>query len=320
MKEWKYAELITEIATRIYLDDIEKIERNYRHIFKTGVNQEIDVCVFLKNGTKIAFEVRYRKGNQGSGWIHEVYGKYENEEFAHVWICTFGECDLARTAIKVVDYRKIGWRNININGEYKESNRPIIETEAIQILPHGIELTINSEKYKDLKFLGLNEKGEEVEIDFKKQIIEDSKKIIENNFKQFNRISLFENEVHLKLDNVETNLNNGNNIIKVAIPIKHITFCDYLSQKFEIEDYKKNNDENIMIVSKNKSIFITNKKFVIDLSYIGRLKDDNTILNNSFIINVSEIPKEYRNTRNIKFINTDGKEDIKICKIIGYKK
>ena len=75
-----------------------------------------------------------------------------------------------------------------------------------------------------------------------------------------------------------------------------------------------------MIVSKNNSIFITNKKFVIDLSYIGRLKNENTIFKNSIIINVDEIPEEYRNTKNIKFINMDGKEDIKVYKIIGYKK
>lgn len=176
MKEWKYAELITEIANRIYLDDIEKIKRNYRYKFKSGVNQEIDVCVFLKNGKKIVFEVRDRDGNQGSDWIHEVYGKYENEDFDYVWVCTFGSCDLASTATKVIDYRKIGWRNININGEYRGSNKPIILTDAIQIIPEEIELTINGQKYKDLKAIGLNDKGENVEINLKDQIIEESKK------------------------------------------------------------------------------------------------------------------------------------------------
>lgn len=320
MKNGKYAELITDIANRIYLDNIEKIIRNYRCRFKSGVTKEIDVCVFLKDGKKIAFEVRDRQGNQSSRWAEQVYGKYEGEEFDYVWICTFGNCNLSSSAIKVADYRKIGWRNININGEYKESNKPIVETEAIQIIPETIELTINGELYKELKAEGINERGEKIDIDLKKQIIKDAKKIIENNFEKFNRISFFENIIDFQIDNIDTNLSKGNNIVKVLIPIEHIIFCDYLSKKFEIEDHNKRNDENILIVSKNNSIFITNKKFVIDLSYIGRLKNENTIFKNSIIINVDEIPEEYRNTKNIKFINMDGKEDIKVYKVVGYKK
>lgn len=87
----------------------------------------------------------------------------------------------------------------------------------------------------------------------------------------------------------------------------------------ELKDYKKVNNENIIITSKNNSIFITNKRLVIDLSYIGKLRDKNTILDSNFAVNIEEIPIEYRNTKKIKFINSEGKEDMKVYKIIGYK-
>ena len=115
IKDGKYAEILTEIAEHIYQKNIIKTKKRY--ILKTpdGNNREIDMVVTLKNGDKIAFEVRDRKGKQGVEWIDQVIGKYKNTEFSKIWICTFGDCNLSKDAIRALKYNKIGWRNIDIN-------------------------------------------------------------------------------------------------------------------------------------------------------------------------------------------------------------
>lgn len=318
MEKWRYAELVTDWAARVYMEDVKEIKRNYRYVFKTGVCQEIDVCVFLKNGNKIAFEVRDRKGKQGSDWIHQVMGKYHNEDFEYIWICTFDECDLSSTAIKVVNYRKIGWLNINVNGNFTESSKPISEVHAIQIVRDRVELYINGDKYSKLIMEGRNQNGEIEQINVTDKVIDNIKEIIKSQFKEYNKFCSIEINFDINLKDMNTNLNKDKNDIKVVVPFEHVEFYDYLSNKFEISGNSEN-DKGVIISSKEQSIFITDKKLVINLGYISKIKNENMILDDIIKINIKEIPTEYRDTNKIKFINIEGKEEINVYKILGYK-
>ena len=133
IKDGKYAEIINEIAEHIYRDNIETTQRRAKILFPDGNKREIDLLVKLKNGEEIVFEVRDRKGNQGVDWVDQVIGKYKNTRFAKIWICTFGNCNLSKDAIRTLKYNNIGWRNISINSE-DITNKPVLFINAIKAL------------------------------------------------------------------------------------------------------------------------------------------------------------------------------------------
>ena len=316
IKDGKYAELINEIAEHIYQDNIKSTDRRAIVIFPDGNKREIDLLVTLKNGQEIAFEVRDRRGNQGIDWVDKVIGKYKNTHFSKIWICTFGDCNLSKNAIRSLKYNNIGWRNININDE-DISNKPVLFINAIKTIDDDSEMYINGEKYQELILKCMNQRGKSFDVSLRKKILQDIKSILETNFDNYLDHNSIDYKTTIDLGSLPTNLGKSTLEIKIKLPLVHYSFYDYFSENYVISNDDK---ENYLLATKNKSFFITDNCIVINFSFLSNLRNKGYIISNHFLTDMTVIPKKYRNKNKIRIIDVDGNSQDTLMKIVGYKK
>lgn len=315
-KDGKYAEIINEIAEHIYQDNIQATERRAKILFPDGNKREIDLLVKLKNKDEIVFEVRDRDGNQGVDWIDQVIGKYKNTNFSKIWICTFGDCYLTKDAIRTLNYNNIGWRNIDVRDDNSISNNPVLFLNAIKTIDDESSLEINGEKYNTLMISCLDDHGNSFDIALREQVLEEIKKIISTNFDYYLDKSCIKYETTIDITGIENNFEVSTLNIKITLPLIHYTLCDYFSESYDIS----NNQENDYLIStKNKSIFITEEYIVLNFSYLSKLRDEGYIISDHYTLNISTIPKKYQKKNKIKIIDIDGNSQDKLLKVIGYK-
>ena len=315
-KDGKYAEIINQIAEHIYRDDIDNSQRRSKVVFPDGNEREIDLLVKLKNGDEIVFEVRDRKGNQGVDWVDQVIGKYQKTNFKTVWICTFGDCDLTKDAIRSLKYNNIGWRNISINSDEEIPNMPIILIDAIKVVYDELVLTINENEYRELMVEGIDENGNSISISLKQQMLEEISNIVKNDFDKFLNSNYINYETTIDIPGINNNLNSSTLRIKMVLPLMHYTLCDYFSEKYDISN---NNEEEYLLATRNKSVFIADDCIVFNSTYLSYLRENGYIVSNHFLINIKAIPKKYRLKNVIKIIDVDGNSHYKVIKVIGYK-
>lgn len=316
IKDGKYAEIINEIAEHIYHDNIEKTEKRAKVLFPDGNKREIDLLVTLKNKDKIVFEVRDRTGNQGVEWIDQVIGKYKNAFFSKVWICTFGDCYLTKDAIRTLKYNNIGWRNIDINNNDDVSNVPVLFIDAIKTIDDDSDMEINGEKYKELMLGCIDEKGNTFDISLRKQLLQEIKEIIAADFEHYLDKSYIEFNKTINIGDLENNVNSSILKIKITLPLVHYNLCDYFSENYIVSD----NDENDYLLStKNKSIFVTDEYIVLNFSYLSNLRKEGYIISSHYLLKMNSIPERYRGKNKIKIIDVDGNSQDTLLKVIGYK-
>ena len=142
----KEAEKLTEIIIHLYGNTIEKTECNYKWHSNANILRETDVCVLLKNGDKIAFEVRDRHGVQKIDWIDSVIGKYKDSPFSSIWVCTHNNCRLSREAIKQLNAHNIKW--LPIISVDSDNDEIIASFPAIK--PLFEEMIIENVNYKNV--------------------------------------------------------------------------------------------------------------------------------------------------------------------------
>ncbi len=315
-KDGKYAEIINEIAEHIYQDNIQTTERRAKILFPDGNKREIDLLVKLKNKDEIVFEVRDRDGNQGVDWIDQVIGKYKNINFSKIWICTFGDCYLTKDAIRTLNYNNIGWRNIDVRDDNSISNNPVLFLNAIKTIDDESSLEINGEKYNTLMISCLDDRGISFDISLREQVLEEIKKIISTNFDYYLDKSCIKYEATIDITGIENNFEVSTLNIKITLPLIHYTLCDCFSESYDI----LNNQENDYLIStKNKSIFITEEYIVLNFSYLSNLRDEGYIISDHYTLNISSIPEKYRKKNKIKIIDINGNSQDKLLKVVGYK-
>lgn len=298
-KKGQYAEIMTECAEHIYRESISKTVRNYFFTSSEGTRREVDVCTILTSGEKIAFEVRDRKSVQSIDWVDQVIGKYLNSPFSAVWLCTFDGCSLSSEAIKKLQHYNIGWRDFTLLNECNCNEKPIIIVRGIEIEPSNCVITVNEEVYSDVE---VTFRKDDEPISFIKWKTDECKKIIKDNFRVFDNIQYISDEYKLDLSGIENNIESKIVTIKVKIFFKHINYVDYFNEEYNVID---NNNENILVSTRNKSIFVTNDTLAINFGYLSGLHEE-AILDNSFIINLDALPEKFRKINNIKFMDISG--------------
>lgn len=316
VKDGKYAEIINEIAEHIYQDNIEKTERRAKILFPDGNKREIDLLVTLKNKKQIVFEVRDRKGNQSVEWVDQVIGKYKNTNFSKVWICTFGECNLTKDAIRTLKYNNIGWRNININNDGDFSVKPVLLLDAIKPIDDDSSMIINRENYKELMLGCIDKNGNVFDVSLRNLLLQKIKESIISNFDNFLDKNCIEFNTTIDINNLENNFNSSILKINIVLPLIHFSICDYFSENYVISD---NDKKDYLLVTKNKSIFITDEYIVLNFSYLSNLRNEGYIISDHYLLNINSIPKEYREKNKIKIIDIDGNSKDVLLKVIGYK-
>lgn len=261
--------------------------------------------------------MRDRNGNQGVEWIDQVIGKYKNTDFAKIWVCTFGNCNLSKDAIRALKYNNIGWRNIEIcNNEKLEKDIPILSIDALKIIDDDTKMLINDEEYKDLMIYGKNEQNEVVEISLRMQIINEIKKILSSDIDNFIDKSNIEYEMDIELENIENNFNTNKLHIKINLPIIHHKLFDFFSESYVV---RNNEIPSKLLTTKNNSIFITDDCIVLNFSFLENLRLEGYLISNHYILNIKAIPEEYRKTNEIKIIDVEGNSKDVLTKVIGYK-
>lgn len=315
-KDGKYAEIINEIAEHIYRDNIKTTQRRAKVLFPDGNKREIDLLVKLKNGEEIVFEVRDRKGNQGVDWVDKVIGKYKNTKYAKIWICTFGDCNLSKDAIRALTYNNIGWRNININNE-NITSKPVLFINAIKTLDDDSDIEINGEKYKELMMGCMDQDGNIFDISLRNQLLMEIKSVIANDFDRYLDKNCIEYKTVIDISGLENNLNSSILDIKIILPLLHYNLCDYFSEKYIISN---NDKDNYLLATKNKSFFITEEYIVLNFSYLANLRKDGYIISNHYLMDMTCIPEKYRKKSKMRIIDVDGNSQDTLMKVVGYKK
>lgn len=316
VKDGKYAEIINEIAEHIYHDNIEKTEKRAKVLFPDGNKREIDLLVTLKNKDKIVFEVRDRTGNQGVEWVDQVIGKYKNTCFSKVWICTFGDCYLTKDAIRTLKYNNIGWRNIDINNNDDISNDPVLFINAIKTVDDDSDMEINGEKYKELMLGCIDGKGNAFDISLREQLLQEIKEIIAADFDHYLDKSYIEFNITINIGDLENNFNSSILKIKINLPLVHYNLCDYFSENYIVSD---NAENDYLLLTKNKSIFVTDKYIVLNFSYLSNLRNEGYIISSHYLLKMNSIPEKYRNKNKMRIIDVDGNCQDTLLKVIGYK-
>lgn len=315
-KDGKYAEIINEIAEHIYQDNIKSTERRAKVLFPDGNIRELDLLVTLNNNEQIVFEVRDRVGNQGVDWIDQVIGKYKNTKYSKIWVCTFGQCNLSKAAIKSLKYNNIGWRNIEIMDAKNFSSEPILYINALKIVYDESEMLINGEKYRKLILGCVDGNGNKVSVSLKDLIFNDIKSFISKDFNEFKNKNNMIFQTQLNINNLENNFNSSVLNISISVPLVHYDIFDYFSEKYIISN---NNEDGHLLSTENKTIFINDDYLIINFSFLANLREKDYIISNHFILNVKAVPKEYRSKNKIKIIDIDGNSQDVLLKVLGYK-
>lgn len=310
-KKGQYAEIMAEYAEHIFGDSVVKTERNYHYIAPEGTRREVDVCANLKDGRKIAFEVRDRKSTQSIDWIDQIVGKYATAPFDEVWVCTFDGCELSKEAIKKLDYHKIGWRDFTMLSESNSDNRPVVMVEGIKICREDIEIFVDEKKFRKL-CIKMNTEEEMFELG--DALLKDLKGKIKENFELFKKenVAIFEQKFDLRLS--ENNFDKEFIDVRAEIPLQHVVFVDYLDETYSVVN---NGSESTLVTSKNKSVFVADDALVVDFGYLGRISVD-TILSPNMIIVTENIPSKYKNAiKELKIIDVSGEHRYSPTSIYG---
>ena len=311
LKKGQYAEIMTEYAEHIYRASVSETKRNYMFKSPEGTMREVDICTTLTSGERIAFEVRDRHSTQGIDWIDQVIGKYNDSDFKYVWICTFDGCKLSKDAIKKLEYHHIGWRDFQLLNEFAMEENPIIMISGIELLKDEIVVRIGNEVYQDVRFQMTEDSDKESYIDIAIGICTS---IIQSNFHQFDEINIFTYTHEQNLNGIKHNFDDEVIKIEIEIHLKHTIFVDYFDEKYIVNN---NQNEEILLSTNDKSIFITNDTLIINFGYICDLMETG-IIDSNFLINLQTIPEEYRNNLNkVKFVDVSGKGNCIPMKMYG---
>lgn len=315
----KYAEIINELAEHIYNNKILKTQRRAKIKFPDGNIREIDLLVILKNQEQIVFEVRDRKGNQGVDWIDQVIGKYKDTSFSKIWICTFGKCSLSKDAIRALTYNNIGWRNIDVGESelnFNNNKEPVLKLHAVKIYNEECIMKVNNEVYREVELKGINSNKEDVSIYLKENLLDDIRNDIKINFDNYLNINNVVYKTRIEMSGIENNFNKNSIDVEINLPISHYIIYDYFNEEY----YINNNSENDTLLStNNKSIFISNDNIILNFSYLSNLEKEGYIVADHYVLNIQAIPQKFRDKNKIKIIDVDGNSNRVIKKVVGYK-
>ena len=103
--------------------------------------------------------------------------------------------------------------------------------------------------------------------------------------------------------------------VELTMPLRYKVFVDFFNENYII---KNNKQEDILLSSQDKSIFITKDTMAINFSYFYAF-DESIILDNRFRINLASLPVEYRNIPKVKFMDVKGEGKIIPMKMYGLK-
>lgn len=313
IKKGEYAEIMTKYAEHIFRESVSSVETNVKVTAPDGTVREIDVITTLTSGEKFAFEVRDRKTVQGIDWIDQVVGKYAILEFDFVWICTFDGCSLSSNAIKKLNFHSIGWRDFTLLSENTYGRPPILLVEGIELIEDDCKITVNNELYKDVEYI-MFEKGKPV------SLMNDIKcicsNIIQTNFRDFDKIDEFIYEDKRLLHGIVNNFDSDTVTIKAIIPLRHTVYVDYINEEYTV---KNNEEQEILLSTKNKSVFITGDTLVINFEYLASVTE-HSILDNSCLINLNILPEVRKGIKKIKFIDAGGEGKFIPMKLYGIRK
>lgn len=313
MNKGKYAEYLNYIVEQIHSNNIKEIHLNYELISIEGLKREVDLFVITNDGDQIVYEVRNRASTQGVDWIDQVIGKYIHEEIDKYWIVTFDNCELSKDAIVKLSYHNIGWRNFVLLNKLN-SKIPVVTMNTLLPVYTEMKISIDNEDYKDLMFdLQHNGIRETVSLERFLQMS------LTNELKKNIEPLMNANHIDLDLDSLLASVGVGFDsekpTSKIRIPLVQKTYTDYIDEYYIVD----NDDEKYkLICSENKTVFVYNGTLMIDMKFISELNETKEI-STSFLLNVNEIKKYVRDTKNIKAINT-GPKDVSIMKVFGLNK
>ena len=182
---------------------------------------------------------------------------------------------------------------------------------GIELLKDEIVVRIGNEVYQDVRFQMTEDSDKESYIDIAIGICTS---IIQSNFHQFDEINIFTYTHEHNLNGIKHNFDDEVIKIEIEIPLKHTIFVDYFDEKYIVNN---NQNEEILLSTNDKSIFITNDTLIINFGYICDLMETG-IIDSNFLINLQTIPEEYRNNLNkVKFVDVSGKGNCIPMKMYG---
>lgn len=310
----KHAEELVELVEHLYRDNIDKTTKNYKWRDKCGASRETDLFVLLKDGKKIAFEVRDRQRVQSIDWIDQVVGKYKDSEFDLIWICTHNKCTLSRDAVKKLNENKIGWRKIT--SSKMENEIKVAEFTYVELDWDNLETSLK-EKFKDIVIVYQNtQTKEQFELKLTDIIKQQLMEVLEHEELGCSRLNFLEGTLEVD-HNLFQNIDSDDNFIHYIIPIVYNTFFDYFNEKVEIKDIDEN---EFVLKSKLNTIFMkSDGTLCINLS-INQIFEGLMLTNNFKIYkeNIKKLVPIFNNT--VRFIKTHEGTGIVPLKIWGYNK
>ena len=174
------------------------------------------------------------------------------------------------------------------------------------------QLSVDGEIYQDLQYSFLPN-GEPVS--YIKMQSEQVKAAIQINFAQFMQLDSVTIAERIPIGGIDNNFGKEFGETELTIPLRHKVFVDYFDERYVI---KNNQQEDMLLSSREKSIFITNDTMAINFSYFYSF-DENIVLDNHFLINLSSLPAEYRDIHKVKFMDVKGEGKIIPMKMYGLK-
>ena len=310
-KKGQYAELMAEYTEHIFRDEVSKTERNYKFLAPEGALREVDVCTTLLSGEMIALESRDRKSTQSIDWIDQIIGKYIDSPFAKKWVCTFDGCKLSSEAIKKLEHYNIGWRdftlmNDNLNG------KPILTVYGVVIDMANSSLLVNGEAYQDLQY-SYDQNG--TAISYKEMHFEMIDAEIRKDFSVIKQKDFLTIKETVTLGGIHNNIDKEEIEIELTHPLRHKVYVDFFDESYVVRNDK---EEDVLLSSKNKSVFITKDTLVINFSYLYSF-EENVIMDRFVRIDLSSLPEEYRNINKVKFVDVEGEGKVIPMKLYGLK-
>ena len=150
----KRQDILIEMARNLYKGNLDYIYRDYTWFGVEDDERTTDLCIELKNGRKIAFEMRV--GKQADNWVDEVIEKYRYSGIGFTWICTNGKKPLSQDEITRLNKNKIGWRIMSTERLIDASMIAMFNT----VEPNFEEISIQDKTYNlDKKVNCLFESG-----------------------------------------------------------------------------------------------------------------------------------------------------------------
>lgn len=312
----KYAEIVNEIAEHIYNDSILSTERRAKIRFPDGNMREVDLLVKTKDGKTIVFEVRDRSGNQPVDWVDQVIGKYKDLECERIWICTFGDCNLSKCAIRSASYNSIGWRNIDLS-ESQPGDEPILYIDALKPIKEACTLTVNGDEYDELYLQCKTNDGRIVDMSLKEEFYKSALTELAEKVSINHNNNSFLYKCTINTDNLLSNMGTKVLNVELSVPITFYTIVDFFVEHYDVDN---NGVKENIVISKRKSVFLSEDTITIDFGFLQRIRDEGYIISNAFIINTKAINERYGSKSKIRLIDIDGNcKDIPM-RIYGIKR